>query len=200
MNNMYRESMRDKSWNDKTMRQKATALGITMGVFLACAIAAYALVQLWGSQSLTISNTKGHVFEFELTGTPDMEVVPGSEQMLSPTVFNKSTTDNIYCFIGFDYDENLYEIIEVDGWELLENQGGHLVYSYSTDGTMNEVEMGNNAAFSGKLKCIATGATFQTTAESDFAVDITGYAISTDICGVSKNEAWQDYISASNSN
>lgn len=54
-------------WSEKTARQKAASVGIILGLFLGCSILAYAIGQLWGQKSGTINNTKGAVFEMDLS-------------------------------------------------------------------------------------------------------------------------------------
>lgn len=130
-------------WNEKTVRQKVASVGTILGIFLTCTIIAYAVTSLLGSKSASINNTKGHTFKMDLViGIEGIEVVPGTEQSLSSiTVQNKSSTDTVYAFISFNYDPNVYEIQNVSGWELVQDSGGQAVYSYSSGGAMNEVDI-----------------------------------------------------------
>lgn len=126
--------------------------------------------------------------------TEDIEVIPGTEQSLnSIAVQNKSATDNIYAFIEFDFNPYAFEIADVSGWEVIENGNGRVLYSYSSDGMMDEVDINEFAAFSGTLRCISDFDTFQALEDEDFVVDVMGYAIITDICSSGNDDAWADY-------
>lgn len=105
-------------WSEKTMRQKAIILGSVIGSFLGAGVLAYAISPLFTHDSFTIDNTKGHVLSIDLTGSVSgIEVVPGTEQTVSPCIENKGT-EPMYVFVRFDVG--------------VTNSGGN-VYSFTPD-------------------------------------------------------------------
>lgn len=125
--------------------------------------------------------------------------MPGTEQSLSSiAVQNKSSTENVYAFISFSYDPAVYDIKDVSGWEFVEDNGGQVVYSYSSGGSMTPVDINGSATFTGTLECVADNSTFQGLEDSDFKVDVIGYAISTSICSEGASAAWADYQNGGN--
>ena len=110
-----------------------------------CAAVAFAAINLFGSKSADVSNKPGHTFEVDLTGVPvGTELVPGDVQSLSPSVHNGSTTDYIYAFVSISYNPDVYAITDPT-WELVSDEAGEAVYSYSSGNQMIPVEMGQDA-------------------------------------------------------
>ena len=158
-----------------------------------CAIAVFAAINLFGSKSADVSNKPGHTFEVDLTGVPEgTELVPGNVQSLSPSVHNGSTTDYIYAFVSISYNPDVYAITD-PSWELVSDEVGEAIFSYSGDGQMIPVEMGQDAVFTAGMKVIAEGAVFNSLTEEDFKYTVTGYGIGTSISRSGNLDAWADY-------
>lgn len=128
-----------------------------------------------------------------MTGVPEgTELVLGDVQSLSPAVHNGSTTDFIYSFISISYNPDVYEIVE-PSWELVSEEDGLAIYSYSSGGEMIPVEMGQDAEFTAGMKVIPEGTVFGGMEEDDFKYTITGYGIGTSISRSGNLDAWADY-------
>ena len=113
-------------------------------------------------------------------------------ESLSPSVQNGSTTDYIYAFVSVSYNPDVYEIVD-SSWELVSQEPGLAIYSYSSGGEMIPVEMGQDAEFSCGMKVIAEGAAFAGVNEEDMKYTVTGYGISTNISRSGNLDAWADY-------
>ena len=159
---------------------------------------AYAAINLFGSKSVDVANTPGHTFSVDLTGVPEgTELVPGDAQTLSPAVHNGSTTDYIYAFVSISYNPDVYEIMD-PSWELVSEEEGLAIYSYSSGGEMIPVEMGQDAEFTAGMKVIAEGAAFAAVSEEDMKYTVIGYGISSEIARSGKLDAWADYENGGN--
>ena len=158
-----------------------------------CAISVFAAINLFGSKSVEVDNRAGHTFSVDLTNVSEgTELVPGDVQQLSPSVHNGSTTDYTYAFVTVSYNPDVYEIVEPTR-ELVASSPGEAVYSYSAEGQMIPVEMGQDAVFDAGMKVVAEGAVFSGMEEDDFKYTITGYGISTSISRSGNLDAWADY-------
>ena len=161
-----------------------------------CAVIAFAAINLFGSKSADVGNTRGHTFEVNLTGVPEgTELVPGDVQQLSPSVHNGSTTDYIYAFVKISYNPDVYEIVDPT-WELVSEEAGEAIFSYSSEGQMTPVAMGEDAQFTAGMKVIATGDVFAGLDEESLKYTVTGYGIGTSISRSGNLEAWADYENA----
>ena len=138
----------------------------------------------------------GHTFSVDLTGVPEgTELVPGDVQQLSPSVHNGSTTDYIYSFVKVSFNPDVYEIVE-PSWELVSEESGEAIFSYSSEGQMIPVGMGEDAEFSCGMKVVATGDVFNGLDEESLKYTVTGYGISSEIARNVNTEAWADYENA----
>ena len=174
--------------------KKKLILVIAFGLVLFAGMAVYAATALFGSQSKTMNNTKGKSFSIALSDVTDgEEVLPGTELDISPAISNTSLTEDIYVFIKFVFDKDVYEITNVTGWEVVENGDNYTIYSYSTTGTMNNVGLNQSATFTAKLTVISTPAEFRELTNDDLKVEVIAYGISKDIARAGKSEAWADY-------
>ena len=161
-----------------------------------CAVIAFAAINLFGSKSANVSNTPGHTFSVDLTGVPEgTELVPGDVQQLSPSVHNGSTTDYIYGFIRVSYNPDVYEITD-PSWELVSEESGESIFSYSSEAQMIPVGMGEDANFTAGMKVIASGDVFNGLDEESLKYTVTGYGIGTEISRSGNMEAWADYENA----
>lgn len=166
-----------------------------MGVGL-CAVVAFAAINLFGSKSVEVSNSPGHTFSVNLTGVPEgTELVSGDAQTLSPAVHNGSTTDYIYGFVKVSLNPDVYEIVDAS-WELVSEEPGEAIFSYSSAGHMIPVGMGVDANFTAGMKVIAEGDVFAGLDEESLKYTVTGYGIGTSISRSGNTEAWADYENA----
>ena len=169
-------------WSEKTLRQKAASIGLIIGIFFGCALIAYAVSSYITHGSFTISNTRGHVFTIDLTGSvPGIEVVPGSEQSVSTSITNTGT-EKMYVFVRFNTSTTssgteIYSFT-TSGWSAVDTGNpGELLFVYGSADEPTALTPGQSAAMSGTLKVIATGADFVDLTDSDFAVTVTGCAV-----------------------
>ena len=180
--------------------KKSFSIGYAIAFLLLGAVVAYAAINLFGSKSADVANTPGHTFSVDLTGVPEgTELVPGDVQTLSPAVHNGSTTDYIYAFVSVSYNPDVYEIVD-SSWELVSEEDGLSIYSYSSGGEMIPVEMGQDAEFSCGMKVVAEGAAFAGASEEDMKYTVTGYGISTSISRSGNLDTWADYENGGNGN
>lgn len=154
-------------WSEKTARQKATSIGSILGCFLGAAILAYAASSLFTHDSFTIQNTKGQVVSIDLTGAVEgIEVVPGTEQSVSPSITNNGT-EPMYVFVRFDVGVTssgtpVYSFDpDDDSWTAVDTgEAGELLYVYGSGSTPVAVNSQEIADLSGVLTCIASGSDF----------------------------------------
>ena len=143
-----------------------------------------------------MDNRAGHTFSVDLTGVPEgTELVPGDVQGLEPSVHNGSTTDYIYAFVRVSFNPDVYEITD-PSWELVSEEPGEAIFSYSSGNQMIPVGMGEDAGFSCGMKVIATGDVFNGLDEESLKYTVTGYGIGTEISRSGNTEAWADYENA----
>lgn len=181
--------------NRRSVFQGFSFSSFFLGIGL-CAVAAFAAINLFGSKSANVNNTPGHTFSVDLTGVPEgTEMVPGDVQQLSPSVHNGSTTDYIYAFIRVSYNPDVYEIMDAS-WELVSEEPGEAIFSYSSGSEMIPVGMGEDAQFTAGMKVIATGDVFNGLDEESLKYTVTGYGIGTEISRSGNMNAWADYENA----
>ena len=173
--------------------KKSFSIGYAIAFLLLGAVVAYAAINLFGSKSADVANTPGHTFSVDLTGVPEgTELVPGDVQSLNPAIHNGSTTDYIYAFVSVSYNPDVYEITD-PSWELVSEEDGLSIYSYSSGNQMIPVEMGQDAEFSCGMKVVSEGAAFAGVSEEDMKYTVTGYGISSEIARSGNLDAWVDY-------
>lgn len=187
-------------WNEKTLRQKAASIGIILGIFLGCAIIAYAVSSYFTSGTFEISNTKGSVFTIDLNKTvTGIAAVPGSEQTVTTSITNTGT-EKMYVFVRFDVGTTsnntpIYSFT-TSGWSAVERDDpGELLFVYGNASEPTLLMPGDSAAMTGTLKVIATGADFVTLTDEDFAVTVTGCAVGGPESSGTAAELYAEYIS-----
>lgn len=188
-------------WSEKTAKQKASFIGTVLGCFLGCCLIAYAASSLFTHRSFVINNTKGTVFSIDLTGSVSgTEVVPGTEQTVSPSIQNTGT-ESMYVFVRFDVgvtasNTPVYSFTpdENSGWTAVDNgNDGSLLFVYGSESTPVAIESQDSADLSGVLTCIAEGSDFVSL--EDVSVKVTGCAIgSVGEDGETAAEVYADYI------
>ncbi len=190
-----------QKWSEKTAKQKAVFIGAVTGCFLGAGLLAYAASSLFTHDSFTIDNSKGSVFSIDLSGAVSgTEVVPGTEQTVSPSITNTGT-EPMYVFIRFDVGTTAsgtpvysFEPDAGSGWTAVDNgNDGELLFVYGSSSTPVAIESQDSADLSGTLTCIAQGADFVSL--EDVSVKVTGCAIvSVGEDGESAAEVYADYI------
>ena len=182
-------------------RSKLTAALVFLiaGIPVATTLAAFTIGSLLGSQEATINNTKGHHFAITLTSvTEGSDVIPGDTFDVSPVVTNTSKTEEIYVFISFEYNPNVYSLTPDIDWQLVNSGNNKYVYSYSGEDTMTVVSFNGTATFNGAFTVIAEGSEFLALTEDDLAIKVVGYGISKDIARENNADAWADYTIGGN--
>lgn len=187
-------------WSEKTAKQKATFLGSILGCFMGAFFLAYAISSFFTHDSFTINNTKGTVFSIDLTGSvAGTEVVPGTEQSVSPSITNTGT-ESMYVFVRFDVGVTnsgtpVYSFTPDNnsGWTQIDSEDGSLLFVYGTNDSLVAIESQDSADLSGVLTCIAEGSDFVSL--EDVTVRVTGCAIgSVGEDGETAAEVYADYI------
>jgi len=192
--------MEDKIEQEERKNRRSFLQGFSFSSFFLgiglCAVIAFAAINLFGSKSAEVDNRAGHTFSVDLTGVPEgTELVPGDVQQLSPSVHNGSTTDYIYSFVKVSFNPDVYEITE-PSWELVSEKPGETIFSYSSEGQMIPVGMGEDANFTAGMKVIATGDVFNGLDEDSLKYTVTGYGIGNEISRSGNMDAWADYENA----
>lgn len=195
------KSTKRQKWSEKTARQKAVSIGAITGCFLGAGLIAYAASSLFTHDSFTIDNTKGTVFSIDLTGAVEgTEVVPGTEQSVSPSITNIGT-DSMYVFIRFDVGVtssggSVYSFTPSagSGWTAVDTgDAGELLFVYGSAATPVAIESQDSADLSGTLTCIASGSDFVSL--DSVQVKVTGCAIGAEgEDGETATEVYADYI------
>ena len=93
------------------------------------------------------------------------------------------------------FNPDVYEIMDAS-WELVSEEPGEAIFSYSPGSEMISVGMGEDAGFSCGMKVIATGDVFAGLNEGELKYTVTGYGIGTEISRSGNLEAWADYENA----
>ena len=187
-------------WNEKTLRQKTASIGIILGIFLGCAILAYAASSFFTSGSFEINNTKGSVFTIDLNKTvTGIAAIPGSEQSVSTSIKNTGT-EKMYVFVRFDVGTTsnstpIYSFT-TNGWSFVDTgNDGELLFVYGSSDAPTALLPGDTAPMSGTLKVIATGAEFVSLTDDDFGVTVTGCAVGGPESSGSAAELYAEYLS-----
>ena len=181
--------------NRRSFLQGFSFSSFFLGIGL-CAVIAFAAINLFGSKIVDVDNRAGHTFSADLTGVPEgTELIPGDVQELNPSLHNGSTTDYIYSFVKVSFNPDVYEIVE-PSWELVSEEPGEAIYSYSSGSEMTPVAMGEDAQFTAGMKVVATGDVFNGLDEESLKYTVTGYGISSGIARNVNTEAWVDYENA----
>ena len=93
------------------------------------------------------------------------------------------------------YNSDVYAITD-PSWELVSEEPGETIFSYSSEGQMISVGMGEDAQFTAGMKVITSGDVFNSLDEDSLKYTITRYGISSEIARNGNTEAWADYENA----
>lgn len=125
--------------------------------------------------------------------TEGAELVSGDEQTATASITNLSTSDKSNCFLEFVFNSDVYELTPGTDWEIVSDQAGDIICSYSTGGTMTPVGVSNSAEFSVVLRVISTPEIFQSLTDDDMVVEVYGHGISTKESRTGNLDAWSDF-------
>lgn len=174
------------------MSKTTKAVAISIGVFLALVIAAYAVTSLFTkTEDVDVPGIRKIIFQCNISGLPDSlgEIAPGDERSMSPVITSASNAD-MYVFIRAVMpkfgDGGLYEFENVN-WTLEEavEVDGKWVEVYRYDDFLTP-ESTTTPMCSG-LKMVDMGLADYAQVE-EFGITFGGYACGTDDTGI--EEAW----------
>ena len=81
------------------MKKRIISVGVWIGIFMATVIVAYAITNLFFTNSETSEFSKKQIFRFNLdTGISSGEIGPGDSFSVSPVIYNDAT-ENV-CIFG----------------------------------------------------------------------------------------------------
>ncbi len=182
-------------WNEKTIRQKAAAIGIIVGLFFGCALIAYAISSYVTHGSFSVNNPKKHIFTMDLTGQVEAEALgPGDSQSIAPKIENTGT-EKMYVFIRINCsDNNIYSFTPSGSWSLVDTGvAGEMVYAY---GEPTALTPGESATLSGTMTVVANNAAFSELADDALYYTVTGCAIGVDAESSGAAALYNEYLSS----
>ena len=170
---------------------------------MATVITAYAIKNLFFTESQTSKFSKKQIFQFELeTGMSSGEIGPGDSFFVNPVIYNDAT-EEMYVFLkiqmpeytNFSQPESenslLYKFDVNEEWKFIESGNGTVVYAYGND-DMTVLCPGDSTSALTKQMTMKAISNAEFAAIDDINITITGYAIG--IEGVSTNpvDAWNE--------
>ena len=177
------------------MKKKIISIGLWTGLFLATVIVAYAITNLFFTQSRTTGFSKKVIFQFDLgIGTSAEEVGPGDSISVNPVVTN-SATEDMYVFVKIQMPEwdgsPLYTFRTDETWVLVESGGGAVVYAYA-DPEMTTLSPGDSTFALTNQMTMRSISNAEYAVIDDINITITGYAIGTEDVSTNPNDAWNE--------
>ena len=177
------------------MKKKIIMIGLWTGLFLATVIVAYAITNLFFTQSRTTGFSKKVIFQFDLgIGTSAEEVGPGDSISVNPVVTN-SATEDMYVFVKIQMPEwdgsPLYTFHADEAWVLVESGGGAVVYAYA-DPEMTTLSPGDSTFALTNQMTMRSISNAEYAVIDDINITITGYAIGTEDVSTNPKDAWNE--------
>ena len=177
------------------LKKKIISIGLWTGLFLATVIVAYAITNLFFTQSRTTGFSKKVIFQFNLgIGTSAEEVGPGDSISVNPVVTN-SATEDMYVFVKIQMPEwdgsPLYTFRTDETWVLVESGGGAVVYAYA-DPEMTTLSPGDSTFALTNQMTMRSISNAEYAVIDDINITITGYAIETEDVSTNPNDAWNE--------
>lgn len=175
------------------MKKRIVAIGSSIGAFMAVAIVAYAITNLFFTSDYTTDLSKKQIFQFDLnTGASNGEVGPGDSFDISPVIFNDAT-EEMYVFVKIQMPEwnesPLYTFEVDDNWSLIESNEGSFIYAYGCP-YMTVLNPGESTSALTNQMTMCSISNADYSAIDDINVSIMGYAIGTEDVDPSPSEAW----------
>ena len=170
---------------------------------MATVITAYAIKNLFFTESQTSKFSKKQIFQFELeTGMSGGEIGPGDSFFVNPVIYNDAT-EEMYVFVKIqmpqymDFSQPkaeelfLYTFDVDEEWKFIESSNGTVVYAYGND-DMTVLCPGDSTWALTNQMTMKSISNAEFAAIDDINITITGYAIG--IEGVSTNpvDAWNE--------
>ena len=170
---------------------------------MATVIVAYAITNLFFTNSETSEFSKKQIFRFNLdTGISSGEIGPGDSFSVSPVIYNDAT-EEMYVFLEIQMpeytdsslsepgDSLLYTYEVNEEWTLVESGNGTVVYAYgSADMTALQPGESTSALTTQMIMKSITNAEYA--AIDDINITITGYAMGTEGMSTIPTDAWNE--------
>lgn len=170
---------------------------------MATVIVAYAITNLFFTNSETSELSKKQIFRFDLdTGISSGEIGPGDSFAVSPVIYNDAT-EEMYVFLEIrmpEYTDSslpesgaslLYTYEVNEEWVLVESGNGTVVYAYgSADMTALQPGESTNALTTQMIMKSISNAEYA--AIDDINITITGYAMGTEGMSTIPTDAWNE--------
>ena len=177
------------------LKKKIISIGLWTGLFLATVIVAYAITNLFFTQSRTTGFSKKVIFQFDLgIGTSAEEVGPGDSISVNPVVTN-SATEDMYVFVKIQMPEwdssPLYTYLVDDAWTLVESESGAVVYAYANP-EMTVLSPGDSTFALTNQMTMRSISNAEYAVIDDINITITGYAIGTEDVSTNPKDAWNE--------
>ena len=177
------------------VKKRIIIIGVLSGVFWANVIVAYAITNLFFTQSRTTGFSKKVIFQFDLgIGTSAEEVGPGDSISVNPVVTN-SATEDMYVFVKIQMPEwdgsPLYTFRADEVWVLVESEGSASVYAYAYP-EMTTLSPGDSTLALTNQMSMRSISNAEYAAIDDINITITGYAIGTEDVSTNPNDAWNE--------
>ena len=177
------------------MKKKIITIGLWTGIFLTTVIVAYAITNLFFTQSRTTEFSKKVIFQFDLgIGTSTGEVGPGDSVSVNPVVTN-SATEDMYVFVKIQMPEwdgsPLYTLRADDAWTLVESEGGAVIYAYANP-EMTILNPGESTSALTNQMNMRSISNAEYAAIDDINVTVTGYAVGIEDVSTNPEDAWNE--------
>lgn len=183
------------------LKKKIITIGLWAGIFLTTVIVAYAITNLFFTQSRTTGFSKKVVFQFDLgIGTSSGEVGPGDSISVNPVVTN-SATEDMYVFVKVQMPEwdgsPLYTFHAGDAWVLVESGEGVVVYAYANP-EMTILNPGDSTSALTDQMSMRSISNAEYAEIDDINITVTGYAIGIEDVSTNPEDAWNECKSIGN--
>lgn len=186
---------------EETVKKKIVTIGVWIGILWTTVIVAYAITNLFFTQSKTTGFSKKVIFQFDLCiGTSKGEVGPGDSISVSPVIAN-SATEEMYVFVKIQMPEwnssPLYTFRADDEWALVESLAGSVVYAYANQ-EMAILCPGESTSALTNQMIMRSISNAEYASIDDINITITGYAIGTEDVSTNPEDAWNECKSIGN--
>lgn len=183
------------------MEKKIITIGLWAGIFLTTVIVAYAITNLFFTQSRTTEFSKKVIFQFDLgIGMSAGEVGPGDSVSVNPVVTN-SATEEMYVFMKIQMPEwdssPLYTFRADDAWVLVESADGAVVYAYANP-EMTVLNPGDSTTILTNQINMRSISNAEYAEIDDINITVTGYAIGIEDVSTNPEDAWNECKSIGN--
>lgn len=177
------------------MKKKIITFGVWTGMLMATVIVAYAITNLFYSQTTTTEFSKKVIFQFDLDiGMSTGEVGPGDSILVNPIVTN-SATEEMYVFLKIQMPEwdgsPLYTFQADDQWVLIESANGTAVYAYGNP-EMMILNPGESTSALTNQMVMRSISNAEYAAIDDINITVTCYAIGTEGVATNPADAWNE--------